>query len=150
MIKLFPCWLFLFSGDVVIHIFLPQQRAFYNLEEFYGNATPVELPFENQQPFWNENRSRCVPEQLMLNEMQFLADCLCLLCPLIKTATMWSVAEAAAWIGSSNFWLLEVEDSVTWQMVVLWKPYPNVSPVPHNFDWLKITLKLLYDTSIFV
>ncbi|KAG4950426.1 hypothetical protein JHK82_043783 [Glycine max] len=37
-------------GDVVVHIFLPSQRAFYNLEEFYGNATPVELPFENQPP----------------------------------------------------------------------------------------------------
>ncbi|KAJ0045446.1 hypothetical protein Pint_05007 [Pistacia integerrima] len=36
--------------DVVIHIFLPDQRAFYNLEEFYGNATPIELPFENQPP----------------------------------------------------------------------------------------------------
>ncbi|KAK2971989.1 hypothetical protein RJ640_005009 [Escallonia rubra] len=39
------------SGDVVVHIFLPEQRAYYNLEEFYGNATLIELPFENQQPF---------------------------------------------------------------------------------------------------
>lgn len=39
------------SGDVVVHIFLPPQRAFYNLEEFYANATPIELPFENQPPF---------------------------------------------------------------------------------------------------
>ncbi|XP_022136946.1 protein Iojap, chloroplastic [Momordica charantia] len=44
-------WTLLDFGDVVIHIFLPQQREFYNLEEFYGNATPVELPFENQRPF---------------------------------------------------------------------------------------------------
>jgi ribosomal silencing factor RsfS len=36
------------AGDVVVHIFLPQQRAFYNLEEFYGNATPIELPFDTQ------------------------------------------------------------------------------------------------------
>ncbi|OWM88527.1 hypothetical protein CDL15_Pgr002294 [Punica granatum] len=43
-------WTLLDFGDVVIHIFLPQQRAFYNLEEFYGNATPIELPFENQPP----------------------------------------------------------------------------------------------------
>ena len=35
-----------FAGDVVLHIFFPQQRAYYNLEEFYGNATLVELPFE--------------------------------------------------------------------------------------------------------
>ncbi|XP_015571228.2 protein Iojap, chloroplastic [Ricinus communis] len=44
-------WTLLDFGDVVIHIFLPEQRAFYNLEEFYGNATPIELPFENQPPF---------------------------------------------------------------------------------------------------
>ncbi|XP_021819211.1 protein Iojap, chloroplastic [Prunus avium] len=44
-------WTLLDFGDVVIHIFLPPQRAFYNLEEFYANATPVELPFENQPPF---------------------------------------------------------------------------------------------------
>ncbi|CAA2987744.1 Iojap, chloroplastic [Olea europaea subsp. europaea] len=31
-------WTLLDFGDVVVHIFLPQQRAFYNLEEFYGNA----------------------------------------------------------------------------------------------------------------
>ena len=43
-----PC--FLIPGDVVIHIFLPPQRAFYNLEEFYANATLIELPFENQPP----------------------------------------------------------------------------------------------------
>ncbi|XP_059666659.1 protein Iojap, chloroplastic [Cornus florida] len=44
-------WTLLDFGDVVVHIFLPPQRAFYNLEEFYGNATLIELPFENQQPF---------------------------------------------------------------------------------------------------
>ncbi|KAF3438282.1 hypothetical protein FNV43_RR21043 [Rhamnella rubrinervis] len=43
-------WTLLDFGDVVIHIFLPPQRAFYNLEEFYGNAKLVELPFENQPP----------------------------------------------------------------------------------------------------
>ncbi|XP_020090612.1 protein Iojap, chloroplastic isoform X2 [Ananas comosus] len=44
-------WTLLDFGDVVVHIFLPQQRAFYNLEEFYGNATPIELPFDTQSPF---------------------------------------------------------------------------------------------------
>ncbi|KAJ6417412.1 hypothetical protein OIU84_003183 [Salix udensis] len=43
-------WTLLDFGDVVIHIFLPPQREFYNLEEFYGNATLIELPFENQPP----------------------------------------------------------------------------------------------------
>ncbi|KAG9159933.1 hypothetical protein Leryth_005689 [Lithospermum erythrorhizon] len=42
-------WTLLDFGDVVVHIFLPQQRAFYNLEEFYANAKSIELPFENQQ-----------------------------------------------------------------------------------------------------
>ncbi|XP_027063230.1 protein Iojap, chloroplastic-like [Coffea arabica] len=40
-------WTLLDFGDVVVHIFLPQQRAFYNLEEFYGNATVIELPFQS-------------------------------------------------------------------------------------------------------
>ncbi|KMZ76093.1 Protein Iojap, chloroplastic [Zostera marina] len=44
-------WTLLDFGDVVVHIFLPQQRAFYNLEEFYGNATLIDLPFDNQIPF---------------------------------------------------------------------------------------------------
>ncbi|KAF3670166.1 Protein Iojap, chloroplastic [Capsicum annuum] len=42
-------WTLLDFGDVVVHIFLPQQREYYNLEEFYGNAASIELPFENQQ-----------------------------------------------------------------------------------------------------
>lgn len=39
------------TGDVVVHLFLPPQREFYNLEEFYGNATSIELPFEDEKPF---------------------------------------------------------------------------------------------------
>ncbi|XP_065865153.1 protein Iojap, chloroplastic [Euphorbia lathyris] len=46
-------WTLLDFGDVVIHIFLPEQRGFYNLEEFYANATSIELPFENQPPYRN-------------------------------------------------------------------------------------------------
>jgi ribosomal silencing factor RsfS len=37
-----------YPGDVVVHIFLPKERAYYNLEEFYGNATRISLPFENR------------------------------------------------------------------------------------------------------
>nr|XP_043623249.1 protein Iojap, chloroplastic [Erigeron canadensis] len=44
-------WTLLDFGDIVVHIFLPEQRELYNLEEFYANATPIELPFENQQNF---------------------------------------------------------------------------------------------------
>ncbi|EFJ31763.1 hypothetical protein SELMODRAFT_408614 [Selaginella moellendorffii] len=36
------------AGDVVVHIFLPSQREFYNLEEFYANAPLVELPFVSE------------------------------------------------------------------------------------------------------
>lgn len=41
-------WTLLDFGDVVVHIFYPNERSFYNLEEFYGNAISVELPFESQ------------------------------------------------------------------------------------------------------
>ncbi|XP_021738174.1 protein Iojap, chloroplastic-like [Chenopodium quinoa] len=44
-------WTLLDFGDVVVHIFLPPQREFYNLEEFYGNAKSIELPFEDEKPF---------------------------------------------------------------------------------------------------
>ncbi|KAL5713700.1 hypothetical protein ACHQM5_015753 [Ranunculus cassubicifolius] len=44
-------WTLLDFGDVVVHVFLPPQRAHYNLEEFYANATRIELPFENQNQF---------------------------------------------------------------------------------------------------
>ncbi|WOG99876.1 hypothetical protein DCAR_0519232 [Daucus carota subsp. sativus] len=43
-------WTLLDFGDVVVHIFLPEQRAYYNLEEFYANATQIELPSENRRP----------------------------------------------------------------------------------------------------
>ncbi|KAL5980183.1 hypothetical protein ACLOJK_036650, partial [Asimina triloba] len=44
-------WTLLDFGDVVVHIFLPEEREFYNLEEFYGNAIPIELPFDAQSSF---------------------------------------------------------------------------------------------------
>lgn len=38
-------WRFiLLSGDVAVHIFLPEQREIYILEEFYANVTLMELP----------------------------------------------------------------------------------------------------------
>lgn len=44
-------WTLLDFGDVVVHIFLPEKRTFYNLEEFYGNAPSIKLPFEDEKPF---------------------------------------------------------------------------------------------------
>ncbi|CAH2053866.1 unnamed protein product [Thlaspi arvense] len=43
-------WTLVDFGDVVVHIFLPPQRTFYNLEDFYGNAMSIPLPFEDQPP----------------------------------------------------------------------------------------------------
>eukprot|EP00850_Spirogloea_muscicola_P010469 SM000061S19296 [mRNA] locus=s61:630079:630506:- [translate_table: standard] len=42
-------WTLLDFGDVVVHIFLAPERAFYNLEEFYANAQEVPLPFESRE-----------------------------------------------------------------------------------------------------
>ncbi len=43
-------------GDVVVHIFTPEQREFYDLESFYGTAEEVTLPFlaeERTLPAWS-------------------------------------------------------------------------------------------------
>lgn len=41
-------WTLLDFGDVVVHLFMPKERAFYNLEEFYANAVALDLPFETR------------------------------------------------------------------------------------------------------
>ncbi len=35
-------WLILDYGDVMIHIFMPEKREFYNLEKLWGDAPRVE------------------------------------------------------------------------------------------------------------
>lgn len=40
-------WLLQDYGEVIVHIMLPQEREFYNLEAFWGHADPVEF---NSQP----------------------------------------------------------------------------------------------------
>ncbi|WP_448564956.1 ribosome silencing factor [Trichothermofontia sp.] len=37
-------WILQDYGDVVVHLFLPQQREFYNIEAFWGHAKRVDLP----------------------------------------------------------------------------------------------------------
>ncbi len=34
-------WMLLDFGDLIVHIFSPDQRAFYRLEELWGKANPV-------------------------------------------------------------------------------------------------------------
>jgi ribosome-associated protein len=37
-------WVLLDFGDVVVHVFQPQEREFYRLEKLWGTAPRVELP----------------------------------------------------------------------------------------------------------
>ena len=34
-------WILMDYGDVIVHIFLPTEREFYNLEAFWGHATRI-------------------------------------------------------------------------------------------------------------
>lgn len=37
-------WVLLDCFDLVVHVFTPETRAFYDLERLWGNATRVEIP----------------------------------------------------------------------------------------------------------
>lgn len=37
-------WILIDYGDTIVHIMLPEQREFYNLEAFWGHGTIVPLP----------------------------------------------------------------------------------------------------------
>ncbi|MBE9125093.1 ribosome silencing factor [Coleofasciculus sp. LEGE 07092] len=41
-------WILQDYGEVIVHIMLPQEREFYNLEAFWGHAEQIE--FQPQQP----------------------------------------------------------------------------------------------------
>jgi ribosome-associated protein len=34
-------WVLLDFGDVIVHVFSPTQRAFYNLDQLWASATPI-------------------------------------------------------------------------------------------------------------
>jgi ribosome-associated protein len=40
-------WILMDYGDVIIHIFLPKEREFYNLEAFWGHAQRIPLPSDH-------------------------------------------------------------------------------------------------------
>jgi ribosome-associated protein len=40
-------WIVHDYGDVIVHIFLPQEREFYNLEAFWGHAERINIPLYN-------------------------------------------------------------------------------------------------------
>jgi ribosome-associated protein len=39
-------WVLLDYGETIVHVFLPDEREFYNLEAFWGHADRVEIPAE--------------------------------------------------------------------------------------------------------
>jgi ribosome-associated protein len=40
-------WVLLDYGDVIVHILLPQEREFYNLEAFWGHAEQIDFSASN-------------------------------------------------------------------------------------------------------
>lgn len=40
-------WILHDYGDVIVHIFLPQERDFYDLEAFWGHAERIDIPLYN-------------------------------------------------------------------------------------------------------
>ncbi len=43
-------WILQDYGEVIVHILLPQEREFYNLEAFWGHAEQIEFHAQEAQP----------------------------------------------------------------------------------------------------
>lgn len=43
-------WVCVDCGEVVVHVFTPSSRDFYDIEALYRDAVDVELPFETERP----------------------------------------------------------------------------------------------------
>jgi ribosome-associated protein len=58
-------WILLDYGDAIVHIMMPEQREFYNLEAFWGHGTMVELPHvEAKKSDSTNNLYGTEPEQI--------------------------------------------------------------------------------------
>jgi ribosome-associated protein len=40
-------WILMDYGDIIVHVFLPKEREFYNLEAFWGHAQRIPLPSDH-------------------------------------------------------------------------------------------------------
>tara|TARA_B110000971_G_scaffold214613_1_gene246937 strand:- start:29 stop:520 length:492 start_codon:yes stop_codon:yes gene_type:complete len=47
-------WVCVDCGEVVVHVFTPQSREFYDIEALYHDAVDVELPFVTERPMEDE------------------------------------------------------------------------------------------------
>jgi ribosome-associated protein len=45
--KVESAWILQDYGDIIVHIFLPQEREFYNLETFWGHAERIAVSLDN-------------------------------------------------------------------------------------------------------
>ena len=50
-------WVLKDYGDVIVHIFMPSDREFYDLEAFWGHATKIEFTPQNLSPAANGGQS---------------------------------------------------------------------------------------------
>ena len=42
-------WILLDYGEVIVHVFYPEARSFYDLEHLWADAEPVDVPFEEDE-----------------------------------------------------------------------------------------------------
>jgi hypothetical protein len=42
------------AADIIVHVFTPSSRQFYDIETLYKDAVDVELPFETERPISQE------------------------------------------------------------------------------------------------